>query len=168
MISFAACQDLTIVPESVQSDDLYFVIYEQQHRSLFAKLSWTVCNSSYFDSMYIYSLSMEMGNIRELYFRHSLFHQRNINVMKGHYAIDTKRRLNILKPRRHVGLDFVDENIWISIKISLKVVHWGPMNNIPLVQIMTWRRPRDKPLSEPMMVSLLTHICVTWPQWINR
>ena len=41
----------------------------------------------------------------------------------------------------------------------------GPMNNIPsLVQIMDWRRPGDKPLSEPMMVSLLTHICVTRPQ----
>ena len=25
-----------------------------------------------------------------------------------------------------------------------------------------------KPLSEPMMVSLLTHICVTRPQWVNR
>ena len=25
----------------------------------------------------------------------------------------------------------------------------------------------DKPLSEPMMVSLLTHICVTRPQWVN-
>ena len=42
------------------------------------------------------------------------------------------------------------------------------MNNIPaLVQIMAWRRPGDKPLSEPMMVSLLTHICVTRPQWVN-
>ena len=36
-----------------------------------------------------------------------------------------------------------------------------------LVQIMAWRRPGDKPLSEPMMVSLLTHICVTRPQWVN-
>ena len=35
------------------------------------------------------------------------------------------------------------------------------------VQIMVWRRPGDKPLSEPMMVSLLTHICVTRPQWVN-
>ena len=43
----------------------------------------------------------------------------------------------------------------------------GPINNIPaLVQIMAWRRPGDKPLSEPMMVRLLTHICVTWPQWV--
>ena len=32
---------------------------------------------------------------------------------------------------------------------------------------MTWRRPGDKPLSEPMMVSLLTHICITRPQWIK-
>ena len=42
----------------------------------------------------------------------------------------------------------------------------GPINNIPaLVQIMACRRPGDKPLSGLMMVSLLTHICVTRPQW---
>ena len=29
---------------------------------------------------------------------------------------------------------------------------------------MAWRRPGDKPLSEPMLISLLTHICVTRPQ----
>ena len=34
-------------------------------------------------------------------------------------------------------------------------------DNTPvLVQIMAWCRPGDKPLSEPMMFSLLTHICV--------
>ena len=44
----------------------------------------------------------------------------------------------------------------------------GPNNNIPtLVQIMAWCWPGDKPLSEPMIVSLLTHICVTRPQWVN-
>ena len=32
---------------------------------------------------------------------------------------------------------------------------------------MAWLRPGDKPLSELMMVSLLTHICVTRPQWVN-
>ena len=32
---------------------------------------------------------------------------------------------------------------------------------------MVWRRSGDKPLSEPMMVILLTHICVTRPQWVN-
>ena len=47
----------------------------------------------------------------------------------------------------------------------LKFVLNGPINNITaLVQIMAWRRPGDKPLSEPRMVSLLTHICVTRPQ----
>ena len=43
------------------------------------------------------------------------------------------------------------EIIIISIKISLKFVFKGPIDNIPaLVQIMAWRRPGDKPLSEPM------------------
>ena len=57
---------------------------------------------------------------------------------------------------------FLNENVLISIKISLKFVPNGPINKIPaLVQIMAWRRPGDKPLSEPMMVSLPTHICVT-------
>ena len=32
---------------------------------------------------------------------------------------------------------------------------------------MAWRRPCDKPLSEPMMVRLPTHICVTRPQWVK-
>ena len=60
---------------------------------------------------------------------------------------------------------FSTENLSISIKISLKFIPEGPINNIPaLVQIMAWRRSGDKPLSEPMMVSLPTHICVTWPQ----
>ena len=30
-----------------------------------------------------------------------------------------------------------------------------------------WCRPGDKPLSEPIVVSLQTHICVTRHQWIN-
>ena len=63
---------------------------------------------------------------------------------------------------------FLNEDVWILIKISLKFVSYGPINNIPaLVQIMAWRRPGDKPLSEPMMVSLLTHIWVTRPQWVK-
>ena len=46
------------------------------------------------------------------------------------------------------------ENVWILIKISLKFIPKGPINNIlALVQIMVWRRPGDKPLSEPIMVT---------------
>ena len=63
---------------------------------------------------------------------------------------------------------FLNENAGISLRISLKFVPEVRIDNIPsLVQIMAWRRPGDKPLSEPMMVSLLTHICVARPQWVN-
>ena len=63
---------------------------------------------------------------------------------------------------------FFNENVWSSIKISLKFVPKGPINNIPAsFQIMAWRRPGDKPLSEAMLVSLLTHKCVTRPQWVK-
>ena len=82
-------------------------------------------------------------------------------------------KFNTLKPRQN-GLHFADdsfkcsflnENTSVPIDISLKFVPEGRINNIPaLVQIMAWRRLADKPLSEPMMVSLLTHICVTRPQ----
>ena len=84
--------------------------------------------------------------------------------------------INSLRPRRneqHFADDifkriFFIENVWISIKIALKFVPKGPINNIPaLVQIMAWRRSGDRPLSEPVMVSLPTHICVTRPQWVN-
>ena len=63
---------------------------------------------------------------------------------------------------------FFNENCCIFIKFSLKYVHKGPIdNNRALVQIMAWRRSGDKPLSEPMMISLPTHICVTRPQWVK-
>ena len=63
---------------------------------------------------------------------------------------------------------FLNENVWISIKVSLHFVPQGPIDDIPaLVQIMAWRRPGDKPLSEPMMVRLPTYICVTRPHFIN-
>ena len=56
---------------------------------------------------------------------------------------------------------FLNENIWIPIKISLKFVLKGPINDIPaMVQIIAWRQWGGKPLSEQMMVTLLTHICV--------
>ena len=83
---------------------------------------------------------------------------------------------NTLRPRqngRHFPDDilkwiFLNKNVWISIEIPLKFVPKGQINNIrALVQIMAWRCPGDKPLSEPMMVSLLTHMCVTRPQWVK-
>ena len=47
---------------------------------------------------------------------------------------------------------FLDENGRIPIQNSLKCVPRSPIDNKPaLVQIMAWRRPGDKPLSEPML-----------------
>ena len=89
---------------------------------------------------------------------------------------DEMRFLNTLRPRqngRHFPDDifkciFVNKNVFVLIKISLNFVPNARIDKIPsLVQIMAWRRPGDKPLSLPMMVSLLKHICVTWPQWVN-
>ena len=89
---------------------------------------------------------------------------------KSNWQIGRPQCINTLRPRQN-GRRFADdvfkgiflnENVWISINISLKFVPKGPINNIPaLVQIMAWRRPGDKPLSEPVMVRLLTHI------WVN-
>ena len=96
----------------------------------------------------------------------------NLMRVLVHATLDP--RFNALRLRqngRHFPDDifqciFLNENVWISIKISLTFVPKGPINNIPaLVQIMARRWSGDKPLSEPMMVSLLMHICVTQPQW---
>ena len=83
---------------------------------------------------------------------------------------------NTLRPRqngRHFPDDIfnsncLNENVWTPNKISLKFVPKGLINNVPaLVQTMAWHRRGGKPLSEPMMVILLTHICVTRPQWVK-
>ena len=84
--------------------------------------------------------------------------------------------LNSLRPRRNGRYNaddifkciFLKENVCIPTKISLNFVPKGPINNIPaLVKIMAWRRPGDKPLSEPMLIFVPTHICVTRPQWVK-
>ena len=73
-----------------------------------------------------------------------------------HFADDTFTRI------------FLNENVRTPLKISLKFVPEVRMNDIlALVQIMVWRRPGDKTLSEPMMDKLLMHICIDRPQWVN-
>ena len=63
---------------------------------------------------------------------------------------------------------FLNENVRISIEISLKFVPKGPINNIVgLFQIMTALTRGKAIISEPMMGRVLTHICVTRPQWVN-
>ena len=85
--------------------------------------------------------------------------------------------VNTLRPRQN-GRHFPDnifkwiffnENLLISIKISLTFVPKGSIKNISaLVQIMALHQSGDKPLSKTMMVILLMHICITRPQWVNH
>ena len=97
---------------------------------------------------------------------------RQIIVVVFHYvkaiSIVRSRSLNTLRLRqngRHFPDDvlkriFLNENDCILIRISLKPVSKGQINNTPaLVQIMAWRRTGDEPLSEPMM-SWLTDACM--------
>ena len=89
---------------------------------------------------------------------------RESDPIPGKYIINIAIALMCL---RHNGLhfaedifkcNFVNENTWIPIKISFKFVSKGPINDIPvLVQIMAWRRPGNKPLSQAMMVNSPTH-----------
>ena len=93
--------------------------------------------------------------IYQLFLKPTAFNSLRPRPNRRYFADDIFKRI------------FLNENVWISIKISLKFVPKGPINNIPaLVQIMAWRRSGDKPLSEPMMASSPTHICVTRPQWV--
>ena len=106
--------------------------------------SWTTCRYFYFLGIIFQVHGVTFSTLRP---------RQN----GRHFANDTFKRI------------FLNENVRISITISLKFVPKGSINNIPaLVQIMVWRRPGDKPLSEPMMDNLPTHIYVTRPQWVNR
>ena len=114
----------------------------------------TVVRSSYLHNGISYT-----GKMTSLYWIRALIFIGNIGYPSEIY-------LNTLRPRqngRHFPDDtfkciFLNENVWISIKISPKFVPGGPNNNFPaLVQIMAWRRPGDKPSSELMMVSYMHH-----------
>ena len=96
--------------------------------------------------------------------------QANLNICRaqwvklhaGVYIHPWGLVFNTLRPRqngRHFPDDifkciFLNENEWIPIKISLKLVPKCQINIIPsFFQIMAWHRPGNKPLSEAMMVS---------------
>ena len=123
--------------------------------------------------------SNKVANHRKLKVFQNIFHLVSLCVWSVRLQSKSMSGLifSTLRPRqnrRHSADDilkciFLNESVWVPIEISLKFVPYGPIDNIPaLVQIMAWRRPGDKPLSETMVVNLLTHICVTRPQWVKR
>ena len=61
----------------------------------------------------------------------------------------------------------VNEKFCILIKISLKFVPKGPIDNKPaLVKIMAWRQPGDKQLLEPMLIGFTDAYMRHWGKWI--
>ena len=108
------------------------------------KFGWNIC--------YVKRLALVSFNTK----LSTGFSRKNLNVS---WCTESERvsscneealAVNTLKPRqngRHFAdyifkCIFLNENAWISFKISLKFVPKGLINNIPaLVQIMAWRRP---------------------------
>ena len=128
------------------------------HCGLHKMVLWHSAGGNYaIPNMSEFHIGLKMNNLR------TQSHLPGANEFT-HWGRD--KMAAILQTCNHI---FVNENVKISIKFSLKFVSKGPINNIPtLVPIMAWRRSGDKPLSEPMMVSLPTHICVTRPQWVKE
>ena len=112
-----------------------------------------ICNGLVNDVLRIqlfhYKVLFEKKSCLNHHIRHS-FRTRHMTVV---FCINLRPRQN----GRHFADDiykciFRNETVWISIKISLKFVPWGLINNTPpLVQMMAWRRTGDKPSFEPMM-----------------
>ena len=84
----------------------------------------------------------------------------NIVILLCQPSAVTAVSLNSSPPRqndRHIVDDifnciFVNDKFCILIKISLKVIPMGPIDNKPAsVYTMVWRRIGDKPLSEPVL-----------------
>ena len=97
-----------------------------------------------------------------------VFKASTFNFASMSYHIEAETKLMPFR-RGHFQMHFLEWKCLKPIKISLKFVPRGPINNIPaLVQIMAWCQPSDKPLSESMMVSVPTYVCVTRPQWIKE
>ena len=83
---------------------------------------------------------------------------------------------NTLRPKRNVChfTDSILKCVFLDKTYEFRLRHhWSLFIRIQLtitpalVQIMAWRRPGNKPLSETFVVSSLAHICVAQPQWVN-
>ena len=80
------------------------------------------------------------------------YHQLNTLSNSHHIEAWTKWLISIFF--------FLNGNVWILMKISPTFVPRGPISSIPtLAPKVAWCQSVEKPLSQPMIVSLLTHMC---------
>ena len=62
------------------------------------------------------------------------------------YYIEAEKTMAAIFQNNIFKCTFLSENVWISIRISLKFVPWVPIDNkLALVQIMAWHLTGDKP-----------------------
>ena len=116
------------------------------------------------------NIGASSGFVRQCWYSHSSWYSvirphwvktidlpRSVTVWFWLYSCDLINTLRPKQNRRHFADDtlkrtFVNENFRNSIKMSLKFVPKGPVNNY---------------LNQWWLV-LLTHICLTRPQWVNN
>ena len=119
-----------------------------------------------------------------LHLRHSASHELRITAVIFHYDLERvgftissriisepHEQLHTPVPMKWSGR-ISNAFSWMKINEFRLKFHWSLFLMVQSITFqhwftMAWRLPGDKPLSEPMMVSLLTHICVIRPQWIN-
>ena len=162
------CQNLEKIPPLCSQ--MYFLEIEIVEFDPYYWCSWGTYVSHFFFYLSVlttWSLNTMVDNLQTTF---SNAHGMSLPkpVMTQFTGTYMSPGLNTLRPRQN-GCQFPDdifkciflnENIWIAIKIPLKFVPKVLINNIPaLVQVMAWHRPGNKPLSESIMVSLPTHIC---------
>ena len=144
-------------PHTLHEGELWGVFCEYKFRLLFClRFSSAVCNIMLYKDCVITTLHRNLASVPE-----RLTHWRwgKMTDISSDYIFTC---------------NFLNENCWISNKISLKYVPWGLIDNMSaLVQIMAWRQTGNKPLSDPMMTHFtdtymhhpeLTH----WPSVRNK
>ena len=83
--------------------------------------------------------------------------------------------LNTLRPRQN-GRNFADDIFkftswmkmyWFRLIFPEVCSQWS-IQQYSSIGSDNGLAPTRRPLSKPMMIILLTHICITWPQWVQR
>ena len=116
-------------------DSLIFGLISDKGNLIQRRSTW-IQGSDYLSGSGIFQDPVQLCRDGLLCLSNTLFNSLRPRRNEQHFADDIFKRI------------FFNENVWISIKISLKFVPNGLINNIPaLVQIMAWRRSGDKPLS---------------------
>ena len=96
-----------------------------------------------------------------------------INLKEAKWTNKLHWKLNTLRPRQflyRIANDIfncisLNENVWISNKISMKLVPTDPIeDDSALVQVMGWRGTGGKPLPDPMMTQLKSPGVNEWTQ----